>query len=288
LIYWLLLLPFILAVYYLIRLIRYMSFVEPFNIEVTRHEVTSPHLPTELDGMTICQISDLHICPKPRNRDRAAEAIRGIRADLFVLTGDMIYGGPGIAAFLEWIDRLGSSLLPAVAVLGNAEHKPKIRTNDIVEGIEHRGIPVLLNSCMRFTYGGTTLQVVGVDDPHSLAEDFSSAYASTDSNAWTLLLCHSPDGLSTICSNRADLMLCGHTHGGQVCISPNGWRWSNTKRVKGLVSGWYGRYEIRRRVPSASGVDRMYVSRGIGMGDFPLRLNARPEVAVFVLRRDES
>ncbi len=285
--YWFLGLIHLSALLVIHRLYHYMARVEPFNIEVTRHEVASPCLAPELDGFTICQLSDLHISAKPRNREKIADAVRGIQADLFVLTGDLIFGQAAVPAFLEWLDELGDAIRPAVAILGNAEHKVQINAQELIKGLENRGISVLMNSSLQIKTCGTELQIVGVDDPHTMNEDFTKANGSADKDKWTLLLCHSPDGLATICNHRADLMLCGHTHGGQICFSRNGWRWPHTRRVKGFVMGWYDRGRILHAVPTATGVGRMYISRGLGMGNVPLRLNSRPEVAVFVLRRVE-
>jgi predicted MPP superfamily phosphohydrolase len=283
--YRLLLLPLFVALYYVWRLFHHMAFVEPFDIEVTRHEVLSPLLPTGFDEFTICQLSDVHISAHPRNRVRTAEIIRGIKADLFVLTGDMIYSPPGVGEFLIWFDSLGDAILPAIAILGNAEHKPDIRTQDFLNALSQRGVLVLGNTSTQIRAGTDDLQIVGVDDPHTMHEDFEKAYAGIDPDSWTLLLCHSPDGLATIGARRADLMLCGHTHGGQIGLFGNGWRLSHTRRIRGFIAGWYGQVDIIRRTKKAPGVDRLYISRGVGTGNIPLRLNTRPEIALFVLRQ---
>lgn len=284
-IYLLIAAPPIVALYFIHRLFHYMARVEPFNIEVTRHEVCSAELPRELDGFTICQLSDLHISSKPRNRETIAEAVRDIRADLYVLTGDMIYDEPGIEAFLRWFDEISDAIRPTIAILGNAEHKPHFCTSGLLSSLRERAVTLLVNESVHCRPGSTEILVIGVDDPHTRSEDFEAAYAGTDPNCWTLLLCHSPDGLATIGTRRADLMLCGHTHGGQIALQPNGWRWPHTHRVKGFVAGWYDEAAIKRRVPAATGVQRLYISRGLGMGYIPLRLNSPPEIAVFVLRR---
>src|SRR5437868_8532177 len=117
----------------LLWLRRYMTHVEAARIEVTRHEVFSPDLPAELDGFTLCQVSDLHITARPRHESEIAEAIRAVDADLYVLTGDMIFLQSGVRAFFRWLDSLGPAIRPAVAVIGNAEHKPYVRRADVVE-----------------------------------------------------------------------------------------------------------------------------------------------------------
>jgi len=269
------------------RLLHHMKHVEPKRVEVTRHEVLCPRLPRGLHGLTICQLSDLHIAAAPRNAAEIEAAIRGVRADLFVLTGDMIHPASGAAPFLAWWDRLEGAASPAVAVLGNAEHKPWVDAEPLRKGLAQRGVPLLVNEVFRFAYGGDALQIVGVDDPHTHRADFARAYAQADPACWTLLLCHSPDGLAALAGRRADLVLAGHTHGGQVRLPLLGALRDNLSRVHGLVAGWYAGPDLERRSRGGLTGGRLYVSRGLGGGSIPLRLKCRPEVAVFTLLRDE-
>lgn len=265
---------------------RYAMVTEPSRVEVTHHVVASPELPPGLDGMTICQISDLHIAPSTRNRQEVAAAVRGVRADLYVYTGDMISRG-AVAEMLAWIDDLGAAVLPAIAVLGNAEHKPSVSTPEIVAALQARGITVLVNEAVTMTRGGGTLQIVGVDDPHTGFADFARAYAGADPALWTLLLCHSPDGAADMQEARADLMLCGHTHAGQVRLPVIGAVKHNLKRVRRLVGGWYTGEDLARRAGCDIARTRMYVSRGLGAGTPAARVMCRPELPIFELRRAE-
>ncbi|MCC6728684.1 MAG: metallophosphoesterase [Chthonomonadales bacterium] len=263
---------------------HYMRVVEPTAVEVTRHEVVSVDLPPALDGMSICQVSDAHLSDPPRNADALAEAIRSVRADLYVLTGDMVYGQAGIAAFFRWLDALGDAVRPAVAVLGNAEHKRHVHTSEVVAGLEARGVPLLVNACMDFAFGGDSLQIVGTDDPHTERADVELAYAKAAPDRWTLLLAHSPDVVVDLGGRRADLVLCGHTHGGQVRVPMLGTAFNNTRRVKGLVAGWYEGEELVRLARRRVATVRVYVSRGLGTTRLPYRLCSRPELPVFTLR----
>lgn len=257
---------------------------EPQRIAVVRYDVTSPELPEHLDGFTLCQIADSHITAAPRNRDAIAEAIRSVRADLYVLTGDMIFLQSGMAAFVHWFGDLGEAAKPAVAVLGNAEHKPFLNTSEVVQAFCECGLTVLRNECLRVPVGKGFLQVVGVDDPHSHHADFAKAYAEADPKAWTLLLCHSPDGVVDLSHHRADLMLCGHTHGGQMRIPGLPALAQNTKRVRGLVAGWYDARQLARWTGDPNGRTQLYVSRGLGMSQYAGRLFCAPELPVFTLR----
>lgn len=280
---------------------RYMLTVEPFLIDITTHDVYDPCLPDELDGVCLCQVSDLHITPLVRNRLAVTNAlnriatgeITGTKPDLFLFTGDMIFLQAGIAPFFTWLDSLGDTILPALFVLGNAENKSYVRRSDVEKGFATRHLSLLNNTSLRVCLPrpdrpDALLQVVGVDDPHTRHSDFPRAYANADPNAWTLLLCHSPDGIVELHDFRADLMLCGHTHGGQVRLPRFGAIAANTRRVKGLVMGWYTGEVLRRQAKYAVGNVRMYISRGLGGGNFPGRLNCRPEIALFTLRKAAS
>ncbi len=267
------------------RLWRYGTREEPCQVEVTRHQVESTELPSELDGLTICQISDLHVSPHRRNERAITRALEQVQADLYVFTGDMIYGPDAIPVFFRWLDSHGDRLRPAVAILGNAEHKSFVRTQDVLDGFAGRGIQVLSNASLRLPVHGGEIQVVGTDDPHTHHCDIQAAYAGADPALWTLLLSHSPDGLAALTTQRADLMLCGHTHGGQVCLPRVGGLWTHTHRVHAFIAGWYNRTAIRRELPHCEGVERLYVCRGLGTGGIPLRLFCRPEIPVFTLER---
>jgi len=267
-----------------VRAVRRRMLLEPLHIDVTHHDVVCADLPAHLDGFTICQISDAHITAGGRNEQAIADAIRAVRADLFVFTGDMIYLRCGIPAFLQWLADLGDAARPALAVLGNAEHKSYLRSGEAAAALREHGLQVLCNQCARVPAGTGFLQVVGVDDPHTLRADFDRAYSDADPDAWTLLLCHSPDGVVDLRDHRADLMLCGHTHGGQVRLPGFQAPAQNTRRVRGLVAGWYDAREVARRTGLPEGRVRLYVSRGLGMSRFPGRLYCAPELPVFTLR----
>lgn len=264
---------------------RWMCHVEPRHVEITRHDVVDPHLPEELDGFTLCQISDVHITATGRNECEIAAAIRTVHADLYVFTGDQIHRESGIDAFLHWFDDLGDAVRPCVAVQGNAEHKPHFDASPLLHGLAARGVPDLNNATYCFPWNHGAVQIVGVDDPHTDHDDFDRAYADSDPNAWTLLLSHSPEGVLRLNHHRADLILSGHTHGGQIRMPLVGAIIHGTKHIRGLVMGWYEGEELRKKAGHDIGQARLYVSRGLGTSRFAGRLLCRPELALFTLRK---
>ncbi|MEP6754796.1 MAG: metallophosphoesterase, partial [Chthonomonadales bacterium] len=246
-------------------MIHYGWKIEPFNVETNYYDVLVEDLPEVLEGMVLCQTSDVHLTGWGRNEVAIGAAIKQVKADLFLFTGDMIHRQGGIARFLEWIDQFEGHVYPAIAVLGNAEHKSHVDNRPLLAGLRERSILLLTNEVALVKLGDREIQVVGVDDPHTNHDDFTKAFASADSNRFTLLLCHSPDGVVNLNGHRVDLMLCGHTHGGQIRFPIFGAIAQNTKRLRGLAAGWYSGEKLASRAKCDVGRTQLYVSRGLGM-----------------------
>ncbi|MGC8669262.1 MAG: metallophosphoesterase [Chthonomonadales bacterium] len=273
----------------LVWLRRYMFYGEPNRVVVTRCEVPVPGSSPELDGVVLCHLSDLHISREERNRAAITKAVRSVKAHVYLFTGDLIGGSEGVECFLGWLDEMGDAVRPAVMVLGNAEHKEGVDTAGFVDALRRRGVTVLINQTERIAvHPGATLQILGVDDPHTGHEDFQAAACALEPDRFTLVLCHSPDGLADPAFPPADLVLCGHTHGGQIRLPLLPVLWANTRKVRGIVAGMYQGAPLRRRVPSGCGPRMVYVSRGLGTGGCRARLLCPPELAVFTLRRIEG
>ena len=267
----------------ILGLLYYSIYVEPNRIEITRHVVQLPGLPAGLDGITVCQVADMHLNRPPRNTKAILEALKSVEADLYVLTGDQIRGKNGMQAFLRLLPQLEPTVRPAVAIQGNAEHREDVPTGEFASRLSQGGIRMLVNSSTRMELRGIEFQLVGVDDPHYFADDFKRAYSNADSTLFTILLCHSPDGLRNLNGNRADVALCGHTHGGQIRIPFVGALWGNTRNVK-LIHGWYSGADLESRAGAPIGSTHVYVSRGLGTGRFAGRFLCPPELPIITLR----
>jgi len=263
----------------------HMRRIEPERIEIVRREILFDDLPAELHGIEICHISDTHITEDPRNSHAVAEAIASVRADLYVFTGDLIHGPKGVDRLAEWLDSIGRPLRPAVAVFGNAEHKRRISLVKLRELLAERGIVTLINESVVMDIREAQMQIVGLDDPHSGHSRAATAYAHADANRWTLVLMHSPEGVLELDGRRADLVLAGHTHGGQILLPGIGWVSDNTHNRVGLISGLYNAEDLAIRAGLKKPPSALYVSRGLGTSGWPIRLRCRPELPIFVLRR---
>jgi predicted MPP superfamily phosphohydrolase len=217
--------------------------------------------------------SDLHIGPltPPRLLDEAFAALAAWAPDVLVLGGDYVFLDvtPAMAARLTEL----VAMVPAatkLAVLGNHDLWTDERV--IVRALERGGVRVLVNESVRLPAPHDDVAIVGMDEPWTGEPDPDAAFAGIDDDAPVrIAVTHAPEGIPMIRGRGASLLLCGHTHGGQVAL-PSG---------PVIVHGPMG-----RKYPTGLyDVDGMhlYVSRGLGTVDLPLRLYAAAEVALFTL-----
>lgn len=270
----------------------YVTQLEPSWIEVTKVDIPLPGLPEALEGFTIVQLSDFHLGPhvSAEDMDRSVGTANDLGADLIVLTGDFVYGWAGHSAACA--QELASLEAPygVYAVLGN--HDNWTDADQVAANLTGAGIVVLRNERQVLEVEDERLWLLGVEDTGFTAGflggfwgDFRAIWQDTHNalatllegiptNEPRLLLVHNPDFTEMLPAGRIDLALCGHTHGGQVSLplvgAPVVPSCFGQKYAGGLVQG-----------PSTL----VYVNRGIGLIDPPLRFNCRPEVTLLRLRR---
>ena len=263
----------------------YVRYVEPHSFEVTRLELRFPELPEALEGLTITHLSDFHCQPTGGSRLTSSEAIRlarEIEADLVVITGDLLDGYDLLDVCGEQLEGLKAHL-GVFAVPGNHDHycfyagplggTPHPPPDEMRRKLAERGIEVLCNETRIIRVGDARLALAGVDDAASGYDDLPATLAGAESADLVVLLSHSPDVLDEPEADRADLILCGHTHGGQI-------------RLPGIGSPWAPVWRDRRRSAGLmrAGEALCYVNRGVASAT-QARFNCRPEVAVITLRR---
>ena len=216
--------------------------------------------------------SDLHIGPLTPTRllDNAFRLLADAAPDVLVLGGDYVSLQVTRAMARELEERIAA--VPArikVAVLGN--HDLWTHHHLIEEALQRAGCRVLINDALRLPAPHDDFAIVGIDDPWTGRPDGARAFAATDAPI-KIAVSHAPEGLPFIEGRGAQLLLCGHTHGGQIAL-PSG---------PVVVHGPLG-----RRWPSGLhqlGDLQLFVSRGLGLVDIPLRAYAPSDVARFTLR----
>lgn len=257
-----------------VALAAYARFVEPRWLQVTRPRIHVSGLPSVLEGLRIALLTDLHAgegTPLSLVR-RAARLAMAERPDLIALTGDFAAdSASGFAAVLATLDALDAPL-GVYAVPGNHDHLVGI---DIWrrQVAAHPRIRDLTNAALLLDVRGTRLCVAGVDD-YDEGRPRMDVLPPPEQRDFTLLLAHSPDQAERArrAYDRVDLVLSGHTHGGQVRLP-----WVGALKNSAEHEHLYE--EGLRRRPWT----QVYVSRGVGTVRLPVRLFCRPEVALLEL-----
>lgn len=248
-----------------------VALAEPFMTTVERQQIFLRRLPQGLDGLRVVHLSDLHYGPlvDPRHLERAISIANELKPDLIALTGDYIsqersYAAPCAALIGQLRARFG-----VFAVLGNHDHWTD--ANLITDLFRAEGVRVLLNEGLRLDINGAAIWLAGVDDTMVGLEDLSLALAGSSEDEMKLLLAHNPVVLRRAWKSDVDLVLSGHTHGGQVTIRPEKNRSGRPRRR--LLRG------LGRR-----GNTQIYVTRGLGTVVLPIRYGCPPEVSMLELR----
>lgn len=232
-------------------------------------------LPRELDGLTIVQLSDLHVGTYVGARELAAalRLVRDARPDLVVLTGDLLDHDPSYVPVLARFARSLGALAPqgVFAIPGNHDHYAGAAA--VLRGLSQAGAEVLLNRHVRIGQRGAQLALGGLDDVagqrfNSPGPDPERAFQGVPDELARVMLSHNP-AYFPHSREFADLTLSGHTHGGQITMFINPARWV---LHHGLVRGHY-----------AIDGSQLYVNRGFGTAGPPARIGSPPEVTKIVL-----
>jgi predicted MPP superfamily phosphohydrolase len=244
------------------------------SIDVKWHEVLMENLPPNFEGFTILQLSDLHIDMSAGLLEVLINAIGPLDYDVCVLTGDYrarTFGSYDAA--LEGMKRLQPHIRTAAyAILGNHD------TIRMVPAMEAIGYRFLINEHVKIQRGSNEVHLAGIDDAHLYRlADCDRAAHDIPRHSCAILLSHTPEAYRDAAHAGFDLMLCGHTHGGQICL-PGG--------IPVLTEA----ASPRRFARGPWRYDKMigYTSVGVGTCLVEVRLNCRPEVTLHRLGRPRN
>jgi len=249
-------------------------FIEPSCVELTRYPLPIVDLPAEWQGAKMVHLTDLHY-GDPRSKalfEWMVRTVNGLEPDLIVITGDFVVSRPsegvGAAKYLAQLQAKHG----VVGVLG--DHDFHLRTKKTVTGIVDRvrgaGVHLLRNEATELPGG---LRIAGIDPTTRKVQkaDLNAALAAVPDGKPHLLLSHAPDIIPEAAELGVPLVLCGHTHGGQVVIPFFGPPVTHSRVGKEFASGW-----------SALKDTRMYTGRGLA-SHHSLRFCCRPEITLFTL-----
>ena len=240
------------------------------KVAIRQNNLAFQKLPPSFDRFTILHLSDLHADLSQGAMEHLTEIVGNLRFDVCVLTGDyrgQTYGPCEPA--MSYIARMRTQIKgPMYAVLGNHD------SIQMVPQLETMDIRVLLNECVIIHRGGQQIYIAGIDDAHFYrADDIELAASSIPRGAFSILLSHTPEVFEQAAKTGFDLMLSGHTHGGQLCLPG-----SIPIRLGASLPRRMGAGAWRHREMEG------YTSVGVGTSVLPVRLNCSPEITLHVLR----
>lgn len=249
-------------------LYRLFSLVPHWEFGLSAHAVTNlTYVHGALAGRRAVHLSDLHLDRYQPRHDRVVETVDVIRPDWIFITGDLLNVPEGLPHLFRFLARL-RAIAPVFITLGNHDHYSGVPVAQYAELADRHGITLLVNQTSIIKTGSGELAIAGVDDP-SLHRADLSCLPSPAHQRFTLLLAHAPNILDQMEANHeVDLILCGHSHGGQWRIPgiPTFW----------LPPGCNGRIAGEHE----AGERKLYINRGMGWSFIPFRWNCEPEIAV--------
>jgi predicted MPP superfamily phosphohydrolase len=243
------------------------------RVQVIEHRLPTPERAPGRPPLRLAFVSDLHIGPttSPRTLDRAFALLAEAEPDVVVLGGDYVFLDATPPRVRELERRVAA--LPArtkIAVLGN--HDLWTDHPAIERALERAGARVLVNDALRLPPPHDDVAVLGLDDPWTGQPDGDRAVSACGDARVKLAVCHAPDGVPFVRGRGVRLLLCGHTHGGQIALpgprpivvpGPLGKRWP---------FGLHHEDDLT-----------LFVSRGVGTTELPMRAYAPPDVAIFTV-----
>ncbi len=258
----------------------YSSLIARHEISVLSQQIGIRHLPAAFVGYRIVQLSDFHLeeFTEPFFLERVVEEVNRLEADMVLLTGDFITRGSLNFLFERHAAMRCAEILAAIrcpqkfAVLGN--HDVAVSAPMVTAALQSQGLPVLHNRFDTLTLRGDSLHIAGTADPGTDRPDLNTAVPSITKGP-VILMSHAPDYADSVISHprgkSVDLMLSGHSHGGQVrlpVLGPLVLPPLGRKYVEGLFH-FHGM--------------QLYVNRGLGTVGIPIRLNCAPEITLITL-----
>ena len=254
-------------------------------------------LPTGSESIRVLHISDLHITPAQTRKINWVKSLAKLEPDFVVGTGDFLAHQLAVPAVVEAMNELLD--IPGAFVLGSNDYfapsfknpfmyfnkKREIRaegtalpTSDLVDELNDAGWLDLNNKQSTAVINGVKIHFRGTDDPHIKKDDYAAVAGAFDSDAFAFGVTHAPYRrvLQSFETDKADLVLAGHTHGGQICIPFYGALVTNCDLPQGQAKGY-----------STFGASEMplHVSAGVGTSPFAqVRIACRPEASLITLR----
>jgi len=230
-------------------------------------------LPAHFDSFRILFLSDLHLDGLKGLTENIIALISNIEVDLCIIAGDirMKTYGP-TAPCLRQIRKLLPCIRSHHGILGVLGNHDCI---EMTPDLEESGMIMLINDSMKISENGEDIWVIGVDDPHYYkVDDAATAFRKVPDQGFKIFVAHSPEAYRSAADFHPQLYLCGHTHGGQICLPGKGPIFTNSRAPRFTALGNWSYQDMAG-----------YTSRGTGASGVPLRFNCPGEISLITLKR---
>lgn len=242
------------------------------QIKLQQETFTFPSLPKTFDGFRILLLTDLHLDGLDELTDVVVDKVKDLEVDLCLIGGDIrmeVYGP--IAASLRCLRRLVGHIRSRHGIFGVLGNHDCI---EMVPDFEEAGVLMLVNDFQDIERQNEKIWLVGIDDPHYYrVHDLDMAFRGIPAEEFKIFLAHSPEAYFEATVFNPQLYLCGHTHGGQICLPGKGPLYTNSRAPRFTAAG---KWEYNGM--------KGYTSRGVGASGVPLRFNCPGEISLITLQ----
>jgi hypothetical protein len=243
------------------------------QVNIRQDDLFCRNLPPEFAGFRIMLLTDLHLDGLPELPERIIAQIKDREVDLCLIGGDLrmeVYGP--IAPSLRGLRRLVANIHARHGILGVLGNHDCI---EMLPDLEEAGVVMLVNDSWYIEKNGARIWIAGIDDPHFYkVHDLAAAFRNVPPDGFTILLAHSPEAYKEAAPFHPTLYLCGHTHGGQICLPGQKPIFTHSKAPRRTAGGPWQYKEMAG-----------FTSRGVGSSGVPLRFNCAGEINIFTLRK---
>lgn len=255
---------------------RFFSLIPGWEVGLSDHDISRlSDRHRSVAGRRAVHLSDLHLDHYLPRHDMIVAMVRDLRPHWIFITGDLLNVPEGLPHLFRFLAQL-RTIAPVFITLGNHDHYSGVPIDHYAELADRHKITLLINQTVFIPTGDGELAIVGVDDPSLHRADLDCLPPRTE-DRYTLLLAHAPNILEQLEEHHhVDLILCGHSHGGQ-------WRFPGVPTFW-LPPGCNGRIEGPHHVRGY----RLYVNRGLGWSFLPLRWNCRPEIVLLEWTHEDT
>jgi len=254
----------------------HQGMLNALEIYLKQETFSFPSLPRSFNGYRILLLTDLHMDGLKGLTDVLINKIKDLEVDLCLIGGDIrmeIYGP--VNRSIVRLRRLCSHIKSKHGIFGVLGNHDCI---EMVPDLEKAGMMMLVNDFQEIRQNEEKIWLVGIDDPHYYkVHDLKMAFRGTPNDGFKIFLAHSPEAYNEATQYNTQLYLCGHTHGGQICLPGKGPLFTNSRAPRFTATG---KWEYKGM--------KGYTSNGVGASGVPVRYNCPGEITLITLKSSSN